>query len=129
IKIKLTYAEIANGTTKKIKVKKYQSCQTCGGKGAKDSSSVATCKTCGGQGQIRKVSNTFLGQMQTVVTCPTCNGEGTTITAKCNTCKGDGRSYGEETISIDIPAGVFDGMQLSMSGRGNVGERGGPAGD
>jgi molecular chaperone DnaJ len=67
--------------------------------------------------------------MQTVTTCPTCNGEGTTVTAKCTACKGDGRVYGEETISIDIPAGVSDGMQLSMSGKGNAGERGGPAGD
>src|SRR6185312_9364716 len=67
--------------------------------------------------------------MQTVTTCPTCNGEGATITQKCGNCKGEGRVYGEETLSLDIPAGVQDGMQLSMSGRGNAGERGGPAGD
>ena len=67
--------------------------------------------------------------MQTVTTCPTCNGDGTTITAKCNSCKGEGRVYGEETVSIDIPAGVQDGMQLSISGKGNVGERGGSNGD
>ena len=67
--------------------------------------------------------------MQTVTTCPTCNGEGTQITAKCGNCKGEGRVYGEETLSLDIPAGVVDGMQLSMSGRGNAGERGGAPGD
>ena len=67
--------------------------------------------------------------MQTVTTCPTCNGEGTQITAKCGNCKGEGRVYGEETLSLDIPAGVQDGMQLSMGGRGNAGERGGPPGD
>ena len=67
--------------------------------------------------------------MQTVTTCPTCNGEGTTITAKCGTCKGEGRVYGEETVSIEIPAGVQEGMQLNISGRGNAGERGGMAGD
>jgi molecular chaperone DnaJ len=67
--------------------------------------------------------------MQTVTTCPTCNGDGTSISAKCTSCKGEGRVYGEETISLDIPAGVQDGMQLSMSGNGNMGERGGPAGD
>jgi molecular chaperone DnaJ len=78
---------------------------------------------------VRKVTSTFLGQMQTVTTCPTCNGEGSTITAKCGSCKGEGRVYGEETVNIDIPAGVQEGMQLSISGRGNAGERGGMAGD
>jgi molecular chaperone DnaJ len=67
--------------------------------------------------------------MQTVTTCPVCNGEGSTITAKCGSCKGEGRVYGEETVSIDIPAGVQEGMQLSMSGKGNAGERGGSNGD
>ena len=82
------------------------------------------------QCEVRRVSNTFLGQMQTVTTCPTCNGEGTVVTAKCNVCKGEGRVYGEETVTIEIPAGVQDGMQLSVGGkRGNAGERGGAPGD
>jgi molecular chaperone DnaJ len=67
--------------------------------------------------------------MQTVATCPDCNGEGSTVTAKCGGCKGDGRVYGEETVSIDIPAGVQEGMQLNVSGKGNAGERGGSNGD
>lgn len=129
VKIRLNYAEMANGATKSIKVKKYVVCDTCHGNGAKDKSSIQTCKTCQGSGQVRKVTNTFLGQMQTVTTCSTCNGEGTTISAKCTTCKGEGRVYGEETITINIPAGVYEGMQLSMSGKGNAGERGGMNGD
>lgn len=129
VKLKMSYAEIANGANKKIKVKKYVPCNTCSGSGAKDKGSVQTCGSCGGSGQVRRVTNTFLGQMQTVTTCPTCNGEGIQITAKCNSCKGEGRVYGEETLSLDIPAGVHEGMQLSMSGRGNAGERGGPPGD
>lgn len=129
VKLKLTYEEIAKGVTKNIKVKKYVSCSTCSGSGAKDKGSVQNCNTCGGSGQVRKVQNTFLGQMQTVTTCPTCNGEGSTITAKCGTCKGEGRVYGEETVSIEIPAGVQEGMQLNISGRGNAGERGGMTGD
>lgn len=129
IKLKLTYAEIAKGVTKNIKVKKYITCNTCSGNGAKDKGSIQNCGTCGGSGQVRRVQNTFLGQMQTVTTCPTCNGEGSTVTAKCGSCKGEGRMYGEETVSIDIPAGVQEGMQLSMSGRGNAGERGGMNGD
>lgn len=129
IKLKLNYEEIASGTTKTIKVKKYVSCTTCHGSGAKDKNSLQTCSTCGGNGQVRKVTNTFLGQMQTVTTCPTCNGDGKTITAKCTTCKGEGRVYGEEMVKVQIPAGVQEGMQLSMSGKGNAGERGGAAGD
>ncbi|MCC6447166.1 MAG: DnaJ domain-containing protein, partial [Chitinophagaceae bacterium] len=111
VKVKLNYEEILKGAHKTIKVKKHVKCSTCGGNGAKDRSSIQTCNTCGGSGQVRKVQQTFLGQMQTVTTCPTCNGDGTQITAKCNSCKGEGRVYGEDTISIDIPAGVQEGMQ------------------
>ncbi|HXB94504.1 MAG TPA: molecular chaperone DnaJ [Puia sp.] len=129
VKIKLNFEEIAKGVSKNIKVKKYVSCSTCSGSGAKDRNSVQTCTTCGGSGQVRRVTSTFLGQMQTVTTCPTCNGEGSIVTAKCTVCKGDGRVYGEETVTIDIPAGVQEGMQLSVGGRGNAGERGGAPGD
>jgi molecular chaperone DnaJ len=129
VKLKLTYEEIAKGVTKNIKVKKYVVCSTCTGSGAKDKGSVQSCSTCGGSGQVRRVQNTFLGQMQTVTTCPACNGEGSTITAKCGSCKGEGRVYGEETVSIDIPAGVQEGMQMNVNGKGNAGERGGMTGD
>ncbi|HMP93123.1 MAG TPA: molecular chaperone DnaJ [Phnomibacter sp.] len=129
VKIKMNFEEIAKGASKTIKVKKYVPCSTCGGSGAKDKGSVQTCGTCGGNGQVRRTQNTFLGQMQTVTTCPTCNGEGTTITSKCTACKGDGRVYGEETVQINIPAGVQEGMELRVEGRGNAGERGGPNGD
>ena len=129
VKIKLTYEEIAKGVTKNIKVKKHVVCNTCSGSGAKDKGSVQNCATCGGSGQVRRVTNTFIGQMQTVTTCPTCNGEGTTITVKCTACKGVGRVYGEDAISIDIPAGVQEGMQLNLSAKGNAGERGGAPGD
>jgi molecular chaperone DnaJ len=129
VRIKLNFEEIAKGASKTIKVKKYILCDSCGGSGAKDKSSIQSCGTCGGSGQVRRVQNTFLGQMQTVTTCPTCNGEGTSITSKCGGCKGEGRVYGEENITIDIPAGVQEGMQLSMSGKGNAGERGGYPGD
>lgn len=129
IKVKLTLEEIANGVEKKIKVNKQIQCTTCDGTGAKDKNAVQTCKTCGGSGSVRRVTNTILGQMQTTSTCPTCNGEGTTITSKCNSCHGDGIVRGEETITINIPAGVSEGMQLSMSGKGNAAPRGGVPGD
>ena len=110
----MNYEEIAKGVTKNIKVKKYVSCQTCSGSGAKDKGSVQTCRTCGGSGQVRRVTNTFLGQMQTVTLALPVMAKERTITAKCGTCKGEGRVYGEETVSIDIPAGVQEGMQLNI---------------
>ncbi len=129
IKVPLTLQEIAKGAHKSLKVKKHVTCETCSGSGAKDNSSFHTCSACKGSGVIRRIQNTVLGQMSTTTTCPTCNGEGQVITAKCGTCHGEGRVYGEDTIQVDIPAGVAEGMQLSMSGKGNAGERGGSAGD
>jgi molecular chaperone DnaJ len=129
IKVKLTLEEIAEGTKKTIKVKKYIPCDVCSGTGAKDGSAYTTCATCNGQGAVRRVANTILGQMQTTQTCPTCGGSGQQIKQNCSKCHGDGRIYGEDTISLDIPAGVTDGIELSMSGKGNAGEKGGPNGD
>lgn len=129
IKVKLTLEEIAKGVEKKVKVNKQVVCAPCSGTGAKDKASYHTCSTCGGAGSVRRVTNTILGQMQTSSTCPTCNGEGVEITAKCTTCKGEGLTRGEETIAINIPAGVSEGMQLSMSGKGNAAPRGGVPGD
>lgn len=129
IKVKLSLEEIANGVEKKVRVNKQVICDTCDGSGAKDKSSFNTCQTCNGSGAVRRVTNTILGQMQTTSTCPTCNGEGTQITSKCTSCHGDGLTRGEETISINIPAGVSEGMQLSMGGKGNAAPRGGTPGD
>lgn len=129
IKVSLTLEEINEGATKKIKVKKYVSCGACNGSGAKNRNAVKTCPTCKGSGYVRRVQQTFLGQMQTTAACPTCNGTGEVITDKCGSCKGDGRVYGEETLQLEIPAGVSEGMQLSMNGKGNAGTNGGDAGD
>jgi molecular chaperone DnaJ len=129
VKVKLTLEEIANGVDKKIKVNKYVNCNTCGGTGAKDGSSYSNCSTCHGTGTVTRVTNTFLGQMQTTGTCPACGGEGRTISQKCPDCAGNGIVRGEEIINLRIPAGVSDGMQLSMSGKGNAGARGGVPGD
>lgn len=129
IKVKLSLEEIAQGVTKKIKVKKQTTCNVCSGSGAKDSNSVSTCGTCKGSGYVRQVRNTFLGQMATTTACPTCKGNGKVITANCNNCRGEGTVYGEEMIDLQIPAGVADGMQLQLSGKGNAGPKGGGAGD
>jgi len=128
IKVKLTLEEIAKGTEKRIKVNKYINCSSCHGTGAKGHGRT-TCSTCNGTGQVTKIVNSFLGQMQTATTCPQCGGEGEIITNKCKTCHGNGIVKGEEVITIKIPAGVEDGMQLSMSGKGNAAARGGVPGD
>ncbi len=129
VKLSLNLAEIANGVTKKIKVKKQISCTTCNGSGAKDKNAITTCGTCKGSGYVRQVKQTFLGTMQTTTACPTCHGSGQSISAFCSSCKGEGRIMGEETIELNIPAGVEVGMQLSLRGKGNAGMRGGPNGD
>jgi len=129
VKVKLNLKEVANGVEKKIKVKKYVNCEHCDGTGAKNASSFSTCNTCRGSGQVTRVTNTLLGQMQTTSTCPTCQGEGKSITDKCHHCAGEGVTREEEVIPIKIPAGVGEGMQLNVSGKGNAGRRGGINGD
>ncbi len=129
VKVKLNLEEIANGVEKKLKVKKYASCSSCGGSGAADSNSYHTCSTCHGQGRVTRVTNTILGQMQSASACPSCGGEGKTITKKCNTCYGEGIVKEEEVITIKIPAGVGKGMQMTVSGKGNAARRGGMPGD
>jgi len=129
VKVKLDLQEIANGAEKKIKVNKYVSCSSCEGTGAEGGSSYSTCNTCNGNGQVTRVSNTFLGQMQTVTSCPTCGGEGKIITNKCKGCYGEGIVKEEEVIPISIPAGVAEGMQMTVSGKGNAARRGGINGD
>lgn len=129
VKVKLNLKEIATGVEKKIKVKKYVACTTCNGTGAKNGTAKNTCSTCHGSGQVTRVTNTFLGQMQTASVCPTCHGEGSTIREKCEVCYGEGIVKTDEIIKINIPAGVEEGMQVKMSGKGNAARRGGMNGD
>ena len=129
VKVKLNLHEIAKGAEKKIKVRKAVSCTHCSGTGAESGSSYSTCSTCRGTGAVTRVTNTILGRMQTQSVCPDCQGEGKIITKKCTYCNGEGISTQEEVININIPAGVAEGMQLSMSGKGNAARRGGMPGD
>ncbi len=129
IKVRLTLAEIANGVTKKLKINKTVSCDKCGGSGAKDSNSYSTCATCNGTGTVTRVENTFFGRMQTQGACPTCGGTGKVITSPCDKCKGEGTVHGQEVVEIKIPAGVGEGMVLTVTGKGNAARRGGMSGD
>lgn len=129
IKVKMTLEEIATGVSKKIKVRKQVVCNTCNGTGAREQGAVETCTTCRGSGMVNRVTQTPFGMMSTATQCPACHGSGQVIKSPCHVCKGDGRTFGEDTIDVDIPAGVHEGIQLSLSGRGNAGAKGGPAGD
>ena len=129
VKVRLNLSEIANGTTKKLKITKTIACDKCGGSGAKDANGYSTCSTCGGSGYVMRVENTFFGRMQTQGVCPTCGGTGKVITAPCDKCKGEGTVRGEEVVEIKIPAGVGEGMVLTVSGKGNAARRGGVNGD
>ncbi|MDR1407837.1 MAG: molecular chaperone DnaJ [Tannerella sp.] len=129
VKVKLTLKEIATGVEKKIKVGKYVSCAKCHGSGAENDKAYTTCPTCKGHGYITRITNTLLGQMQSQSTCPTCGGEGKSITKKCPECNGEGILRSDEIITLHIPAGVAEGMQLSMRGKGNAARHGGVNGD
>jgi molecular chaperone DnaJ len=129
IKLTLDLEEVANGADKKIRIRRHVACKTCTGNGSKNGNSLKTCQSCNGAGQVKRVVNTMLGQMVSASTCPTCNGEGKTVTDRCDVCFGEGRQLVDDDIEIKVPAGVAEGMQLSMTGKGNVPTRGGMAGD
>lgn len=129
VKVKLTLNEIATGVEKKIKLTKYVSCQHCKGTGAKNGTAYTTCNTCKGSGRVAQVQQSFFGTRQYITTCPDCGGEGKRITDKCPHCNGEGINRAEEVISINIPAGVAEGMQLSLQGKGNAARHGGVNGD
>ena len=128
VKVKLNLQEIEKGVRKKIKVNKYVTCDHCHGSGSADGN-TDTCPTCKGRGQVLRTVNSLFGQMQTASTCPNCGGTGRVIKNKCSHCHGDGIVKGEEVIDIDIPAGVGEGMQLTLRGKGGAGPHNGVNGD
>ncbi len=126
VRVKLTLEEIAEGVSKKIKIRRLEPCHVCSGAGGKGRK---TCGTCGGMGQVKQVSQSLFGQMINVVSCPKCEGTGSTFDDACRTCEGSGLERQEVTISVQIPAGVAEGNYLTLRGEGNKGPRKGPPGD
>lgn len=123
--LELSLEEAVNGTTVKIRVPTLVHCETCGGSGAKKGSSPTTCPTCQGHGQVRMQQGFFSLQQ----TCPRCHGSGKIISDPCNSCHGEGRVQKQKTLSVKVPAGVDNGDRIRLSGEGEAGENGGPAGD
>jgi molecular chaperone DnaJ len=126
--LRITFEEAVLGTEKEIEFPVLDRCATCSGSGAAPGASVTTCPECGGRGEVRSVRQTMLGQMVNVMPCPRCRGEGRTVDTPCSTCKGDGRTQRRKKLRVTIPAGIDEGHQIRLSGEGEAGPRGGPAG-
>jgi molecular chaperone DnaJ len=129
VTLKLSLAEVATGTTKRVKVRTLDRCSTCSGTGAAPGTKGTTCDTCGGTGEVRRAARSMFGQFVSVSPCPTCAGEGTVIQHPCPKCQGDGRVRAERELEINVPAGVADHHYLTMRGHGVPGPRNGPPGD
>jgi len=129
IKLSLTLEQIANGVEKKLKLNRYNACVSCDGTGADQGSAFNTCPTCQGAGEIRQQAGGGFFQQIVVSTCPTCQGDGRIVTKACSTCNGKARVQDEAVVNVKIPAGVQEGMSLSVRGKGNAGLKGGIPGD
>ena len=129
VKVKLGLKEISTGVEKKFKLKKYVQCSHCHGTGAEGTGGVETCPTCRGTGSVTRTQQSIFGMMQTQSVCPQCGGEGKIIKNKCKECDGEGIVYGEEIVTVKIPAGVAEGMQVTINGKGNAGKHNGVPGD
>lgn len=129
ITLRLTLEDVANGTTRKVKLKALERCEACHGTGSQAGSSAQSCRTCGGTGEVRRAAQSLFGQFVSVAACPTCRGEGTVVTQPCQECRGDGRVRAERVVEVEIPPGVSSAHYLTLRGKGAAGPRGGPAGD
>lgn len=129
LRLNIDLAEAAFGVTHEIKVDTAVTCTTCEGSGAANGSQPETCRTCHGHGDVQHVQRSLLGDIRTSRPCPTCRGFGTVIPDPCPECSGEGRVRSRRTISVTIPAGVDQGNRIQLTGEGEVGPGGGPAGD
>ncbi len=127
--VRITLEEVAEGTEREMEVTVPRPCETCDGRGAEPGSNVTTCATCEGAGAVQQVTRSVFGQMLTQAVCPGCRGAGTRVERPCPDCRGEGRRQVTETTTIEVPPGVDNGMRLRLSGRGEAGRQGAPAGD
>ena len=129
ITVPMTLVEVASGVERNFTVKLLDPCDRCEGSGSEPGTSPKRCQTCAGSGEVRRAQRSFFGQVVSVAPCPTCAGQGTVIESPCKKCRGEGRVRGEQTIPVQIPAGVATGQYMTLRGVGNAGPRGGPRGD
>ena len=129
IRVSLELAEAAFGVEKELKVDTAVTCSRCQGAGTSPGTSLAPCGTCSGRGEISHVQRSFLGEVRTMRPCPTCRGFGTVTPEPCNECSGDGRVRARRAVHVTVPAGVDTGTRMQLTGEGEVGPGGGPAGD
>ncbi len=129
LQISLSLEEAAFGVRRELTVETAVVCEKCHGSGCAPGTSPRTCQSCGGVGEIQSVQRSFLGQVMTTRPCPACAGTGEQIPSPCPTCGTEGRVRARRTITVDVPAGIEDGMRIRLSGQGEVGPGGGPAGD
>ena len=127
--LSITFEEAALGHQEEIKISRTEKCSLCRGAGAKPGSQPSICPSCNGSGRVRRVQQSLFGRFANITACPRCQGEGRIITEPCPECQGSGTEKVERSIELDIPAGVDDGNELRLSGKGDIGEKGGPAGD
>lgn len=128
-RVSLTLEEVYSGCTKEVSIERNRPCPECGGKGAKSESDIRTCPTCHGSGQVQRVVNSLFGRAVNYEVCPQCGGEGKTVSNPCRKCGGSGVERRRETVKVNIPAGIEDGMQITVRGEGNSAPRGGVSGD
>lgn len=127
--LRITFEEAAFGVKKEVSINRRETCEHCHGTGAKPGSNTKTCPTCGGSGQVRQEQRTMFGSFANIATCPNCHGQGKIIEEPCESCRGTGRAQHSRKINVNIPAGIDNGQIITLSGQGEAGERGGPAGD
>lgn len=129
VRLDLDLAEAAFGVHREVQVDTAVLCPTCGGTCCRPGTSPRTCEVCGGRGSVQRVARSFLGQVMTTQPCAACHGFGTVIPEPCTECAGEGRVRSRRTLSVDVPAGVDTGTRIKLTGQGEVGPAGGPAGD
>lgn len=129
VDVEISFEEMVRGVKREVRLRKLSECETCHGTGGKPGSKENTCAQCQGAGRVRRAVQSIFGMMEQVVTCDRCQGRGKTYADQCSACHGAGRTQREESVSIDIPAGISDGQTLSLSGHGAAGEAGSRPGD
>lgn len=128
-RLTLTLEESVFGAEKEVEVTRIEKCQRCSGGGNEPGTSVSNCNTCRGSGQVRRTQRSLFGQFAQITSCPTCQGRGSIIDSPCSNCRGAGMERRKRKTAVNIPAGVQSGMQVRLTGEGDIGRNGGPPGN